>query len=308
MQNGMRVLHFDDYFETLSALWDDPLEDQRDLWENITVEEILDDSSDDQHVIPARVASISCPTSPVMVRSVRSISNREGAAGVSFSLPRNQGPDTDLYTLESLKNLQTRSRSEDHGNKRHQRRNPFNQREDPLGDTAVRDYFTSDEATASPVNDVLLLEEDYYDKEEKPVVNEGQMKQNDNINNNAKKQDNSDPESQGATSNTGKSNEDENDDKQYTWKFLSVDDIYLSYWKISVSIHVVIITRAVPKANGLFYTRDFVWKRMPFSRMRIVCVSILKQMLGTQLNDLYTQTKYGLGVSGNSKESLNYLS
>ena len=239
---------FDSFFKTLSALWDDPLEDQRDLWENITIEEILsDDSSDDQHVIPARVASISCPTSPVMVRSVRSISNREGAAGVSFSLPRNQGLDSDFHTLESLKNLQTRSRSEDRGNMRHQRRNPFNQREDPLDDTAVRDYFTSDEASASPVNDVLLLEENYYEKEEKPVINEAQMKQNDNVNvnNNAKKEDssedNTDPEGQGATSSTSKSKEDENGDKQFTWKFLTVDDIYLSYWKISVSAYIVMI-------------------------------------------------------------------
>ena len=124
---------------------------------------------------------------------------------------------------------------------RHQRRNPFNQRADPLGDTAVRDYFTSDEASASPVNDVLLLEENYYEKEEKLVINEGQMKQNDNVNNNAKKQDSSedstDPEGQGATLSTSKSKEDENGDKQYTWKFLTVDDIYLSYWKISVSAH-----------------------------------------------------------------------
>ena len=129
---------------------------------------------------------------------------------------------------------------------RHQRRNPFNQREDPLGDTAVRDYFTSDEASASPVNDVLLLEENYYDKEEKPVINEAEMKQNDNVNNNAKKQDssadNTDPEGQGATSSTSKSKEDEKGDKQFTWKFLTVDDIYLSYWKISVSAYIVMIS------------------------------------------------------------------
>ena len=233
------------YMLLFLALWDDPLGDQKDeLWENITVEEVLtDDSIEEVHVIPARVTSRSCPTSPVMVRSARSISGREGPVGVSFSLPRRKGLDSDFYNLETLRNRQQARRSDDLGNIRHQRRNPFNAPGDQLGDSAVRDYFTSNEATAESANNVLLLKENYYEKEEEPVVDEDLVVENDNSNNNANKQpddgDSVDLESQGAKSKSDKSRRKEADDNDgngaTVWRFLSVDDIYLSYWKISVS-------------------------------------------------------------------------
>ena len=64
------------------GLWDDPLGDHKNLWENITLELLSEDSSEDKHVLPARLTSRSCPTSPVMVRSMRPAVEGDGAARV----------------------------------------------------------------------------------------------------------------------------------------------------------------------------------------------------------------------------------
>ena len=83
------------YMWLFLALWHDPLGDQNDeLWEDVTVEEVLtDDLLEEAQVIPAWVTSRICPASPVMVQSIRSISGQEGAVGVPFSLPRGHSLD-----------------------------------------------------------------------------------------------------------------------------------------------------------------------------------------------------------------------
>ena len=213
------------------------------MWENITVEEILsDDSIEEPQVLPVRIPSQSCPTSPIMVRSVHNASVGGGAVGVSFSLPRGQGMDSNYYNLESVRNR----RSADLGDIQHQRRNPFNVLlGDPSGDTAVRDYFTSQEeeaSTAESANNVLLLKENYCEKEEL-VVGEDEVRQNDNSNNNVNKQleSNDSTDLEGQSQGQGaKSKSDNTKPKETVWRFLSVDDIYLSYWKISVSIIIAV--------------------------------------------------------------------
>ena len=155
------------------------------------------------------------------------------------SLPRNQGPDRHSFLcLEALKNDQEEDHSDGARNQRGARRNPFNTPEDALGETAVPDYFTSDDPLAQPVNDVLLLEEDYYDK---PVVklqidSEGDGEPSDGADDDNRPVANEvENQAEGNTAETGSEEKKE----KIVWRFLSVDDIYLSYWKISVSIYAL---------------------------------------------------------------------